>query len=73
MTEVTPLQDRTNTYNNGGGSDRDTKPKLNRKPGYARDRAHKALSNVDKEFKGKEESIGVIGVSGKYFGFSCGK
>ena len=57
MTEATPLQDRTNTPNTGGGTDKVAKPagKLNRKPGYAQDKAHKTLSNVDKDFKGKEE------------------
>ena len=65
MTEPTPLQDRPNTPATGGGTE---KSKLTskgyRKPGYtsAREQAHKALSNVDKDFKGKEETIGVIGV-----------
>ena len=64
MTETTPLQDGTNTPATGNGTEKSAKPagKSSRKPGYARERAYKALSNVDKDFKGKEESIGVIGV-----------
>lgn len=65
MTEAKQLQDRTNTPAAGSGTG-SGKPagKSNRKPGYmnAREQAHKALSNVDKDFKGKEETIGVIGV-----------
>lgn len=64
--ETGVMQDRTNIptptnsgeQNGGGGK----KQHHSRKHQYSKERAHKALSSVDKDFQGKEPTLGVLGV-----------
>eukprot|EP00594_Rhizosolenia_setigera_P017900 CAMPEP_0178960488 /NCGR_PEP_ID=MMETSP0789-20121207/12994_1 /TAXON_ID=3005 /ORGANISM="Rhizosolenia setigera, Strain CCMP 1694" /LENGTH=536 /DNA_ID=CAMNT_0020643847 /DNA_START=148 /DNA_END=1759 /DNA_ORIENTATION=- len=69
QTQKTPvLQDKTNSTPTGSGpsatsgSDKSGSKQQSRKPVNSREKVHKALTNLSKDFQGNDERIGVLGL-----------